>query len=128
VILRNSLISQRVLFFPSRNFFDSSQIFCQGKIFEIPQSTLCWSQNTKSQKHWKLHRIYKIVCNIRHICSDFAKFAYFPEGFDFSRAETFLIRLRFFVQEKYLRSRRAPSAEAKTLKVKNIGNCTESIR
>ena len=56
------------------------------------------------------------MCNIRHICSDFAKVAYFPEVFDFSRAETFLIRLRFFVKQKYLRSHRAPSAKAKTLK------------
>ena len=53
------------------------------------------------------------MCNIRHICSDFEKFNYFAESCDFSRAEKFLMRLRFFVKEKYLRSRRAPSAYTK---------------
>jgi hypothetical protein len=43
----------------------------------------------------------------------FEKFHYFAESCDFSRAEKFLMRLRFFVKEKYLRSRRAPSAYTK---------------
>ena len=53
------------------------------------------------------------MCDIRHICGDFSKVAYFQKSSNFSRAEIFLIRLKCFNKEKYLRSRRAPSAYTK---------------
>ena len=65
--------------------------------------------------------------NIRHICSDFAKVAYFPQGFDFSRAEIFLIRLRFFVKEKCLRSRRAACDCGRKSKIENTKRKSKNL-
>jgi len=101
----------------AETFLIRLRFFCLGKYLRSRRAPSAKAKTLKVKKPWKLYRIYKIMFNVRHICSDFAKVDYFPEVFDFSRAETFLIRLRFFVQEKYLRSRRAPSATAKTLKV-----------
>jgi len=103
----------------SQEIFQKSQIFLQPSSCEIPQSILCWCQNTESRKIWKLHRICEIIYNIRQICIDFAKVAYFPWGFDFSRAEIFLIGLRFFVKEKCLRSRRAACDCGRKSKIEN---------
>ena len=44
------------------DFFDKSQIFCRGKISEIPQSTSCFYQNTESRKwHNNQYKCHKCV-------------------------------------------------------------------
>jgi len=100
-------------------YFDKSQIVCQGKLSEIPQSTRCWHETYKVIKHdirpRKRHKHTNIVCIVAYfvICG-------LMMGAKFSAEPQFVLTsLRLFVNENYLRSHRAPCADTKHEKSEN---------
>jgi len=107
----------------SWNFSDKSQIVCQGKFFEISQSSI-WLYKmyakAKNLMKWYINQVkcwkYGIICVIlRNPVSTSNQ--YFPG------AGTFLVSPRLFVKEKFLRSRKAQSDYTKCMqKLKTIWN------
>jgi len=60
--------------------FDKSQIFCQGKVSWISQSTLCWIQNTKTLKSIKYHYNHLKMRDIWVKCEIFRLFIFLCES------------------------------------------------
>jgi len=101
-------------------FFDKSQIVCQGKLSEIPQSTLCWHKKWKSENYVILYlndtknRLYCIKVTY------FVIFGLVVRAEISGELQIFLTSLRLFVMENYLKFRRAPCTDTKNETVRNV--------
>jgi len=100
------------------NFLDKSQIVCQEKLSEIPQSISCIHKHIKFGKHtisyWNVIKIGHKTWFYRFLWN----FNFLVRVEISGEQKNFWTNLRLFVKENYLRSRREQDSDTKHEKSK----------